>query len=107
VVNEVSRIGQTLHPELGEELSLIGLDGFVEEVIQDNPQNKSSRFNDVKRQHRTQVDNLNEYIVRKGRELGIVETPADNELLMQILAYSGTKSACRSIQYSLWRITEN
>jgi ketopantoate reductase len=69
VVNEVSRIGQTLHPGLGEELSTIVLDGFVEEVIQDNLQNKASVFNNVKKEHRTQVDNLNEYIVRKGREL--------------------------------------
>jgi 2-dehydropantoate 2-reductase len=83
VVNEVSRIGQTLHPELGEELSPIGLDRFVEQVIQDNLQNKSSMFHDVKKQQRTEVDNLNGYIVRKGRKLGI-ETPANDELLLQI-----------------------
>jgi 2-dehydropantoate 2-reductase len=83
VVREVSQVGQALHPELGEHLAPGGLDQFVDQVIEENLQNMSSMFHDVQNGRRTEVDNLNGYIARKGRELGI-DTPANNELLLRI-----------------------
>jgi 2-dehydropantoate 2-reductase len=83
IVREVSQVGQALHPELEEQLSPVALDEFVEQVIQDNLQNKSSMFHDVKKRQRTEVDNINGYVVRKGREL-CIDTPGNNELLLRI-----------------------
>ena len=82
-VKEVSQVGQNLHPKLKEKLSPVALDKFVEEVIQDNLQNRSSMFHDVKKQQPTEINSLNGYIVQKGRYL-CLETPANYELLRRI-----------------------
>ena len=83
VVEEVSKVGRALRPDLKEQLSPMALDAFVEQVIQENQMNKSSMYHDVMKQQRTEVDNLNGYIVRKGDELGI-QTPGNRDLLSQI-----------------------
>ena len=83
VVKEVSEVGQALNPELCDQLSPAALDGFVEQVVQENLQNKSSMFYDVKKKQKTEVENLNGYIKKKGLKFSI-DTPANNELLDQI-----------------------
>jgi 2-dehydropantoate 2-reductase len=83
VVREVSLVGTALHPELELDLDQDLLDSFVEQVIQENSDNKSSMFRDVQNKQQTEIDQLNGYIVMKGNELGI-ETPANSELVSQI-----------------------
>lgn len=84
VVSEISSIARALNPHWPhEEVSATALDVFVEQVIQDNLKNRSSMYYDVKRGRRTEVDSLNGYVVRKGKELGIA-TPANETLLYSI-----------------------
>lgn len=59
------------------------LDAFVEQLIQENRENRSSMYYDLQRRRRSEVESLNGYVVRKGREAGI-ETPANEDLLQQI-----------------------
>lgn len=80
IVEEVSRVGTSLHPEMRQSLSPNSLDSFVEEVIQANLQNMSSMYHDVHNRRHTEVDNLNGYVVRKSNELGL-PSPANDELL--------------------------
>jgi 2-dehydropantoate 2-reductase len=83
-VHEVSQVAQALNPSsLASQLSPEALSGFVEQVIQENLDNKSSMYRDVQERRRTEIDNLNGYIVRKGAELNI-PTPANTELLQRI-----------------------
>jgi 2-dehydropantoate 2-reductase len=84
IVNEVSTVGSALHPELQEELGPSSLNSFVEQVIQANLLNQSSMARDIMKQQRTEVENLNGYIVRKSFELGLGPTPANEELLERI-----------------------
>ncbi len=84
VVSEVSNVARAFNPTWRQEdTSEKAMDAFVEQVIQDNIDNRSSMYRDVKRGRRTEVDSLNGYIVRKGKELGIA-TPANEELLLAI-----------------------
>lgn len=87
VVSEVSSVARAMNPtwpqQEQQELSEIALDSFVEQVIQDNLHNRSSMYHDVKRGRRTEVDSINGYIVRKGKEVGI-DAPANEELLLRI-----------------------
>jgi 2-dehydropantoate 2-reductase len=80
IVREVSRVGTLLHPEMSQALSPDSLDGFVEQVIQANWHNMSSMYHDVQNRRRTEVDNLNGYVVRKSHEMGL-SCPA-NEVLV-------------------------
>jgi 2-dehydropantoate 2-reductase len=82
-VHEVSEVAQALNPSLASQLSPEALDGFVEQVIQENLDNKSSMYHDVQERRRTEIDNLNGYIVRKGAELNI-PTPANAGLLQRV-----------------------
>jgi 2-dehydropantoate 2-reductase len=66
-------------------LSPEALRTFVEQVIRDNAENKSSMWHDVRLGRRTEVDNLNGHVVRKGQQLG-VDCPANEELWSQIRA---------------------
>lgn len=85
VVSEVSNVARALNPAWDPEwVSEGALDAFVEQVIQDNLDNRSSMYYDVLKGRRTEVDSLNGYVVRKGQELGI-DTPANQELLSRIL----------------------
>ena len=91
VVSEVSRVAQAMHPTChSDELSEGALDDFVERVIQDNLDNRSSMYHDLKRGRQTEVDSLNGYIVRKGQEFGI-DTPANEELLLRIREITDSK----------------
>jgi 2-dehydropantoate 2-reductase len=85
IVEEVSKVAIEMNPEMKNELSIQSLDQFVEQVIQENLQNKSSMYHDIRKGRRTEVDNLNGYIVRKITELGLSHSaPANEELLCRI-----------------------
>jgi 2-dehydropantoate 2-reductase len=80
IVKEVSIVGSMLHPEMEQSLRPESLDSFVEQVIQANLENRSSMFHDIHNQRRTEVDNLNGYVVRKSHEMGM-SAPANEELM--------------------------
>ncbi|KAL3922523.1 MAG: hypothetical protein SGARI_006434 [Bacillariaceae sp.] len=84
IVNEISTVGRALHPELEKDLRPSSLDQFVEQVIHANLLNQSSMARDIAKQQRTEVENLNGYIVRKSSELGVGSAPANKELLERI-----------------------
>jgi 2-dehydropantoate 2-reductase len=63
---------------------------FVLQVIQDTRDNKSSMYQDVLKNQRTEVDHLNGYVVRKGRELG-VDCPANEDMYQRIQEVQGGK----------------
>lgn len=65
-------------------LSLESLQEFVGQVIHDTSNNKSSMYQDVVMGHRTEIEQLNGYVVRKGRELG-VGCPANEDLVQRVL----------------------
>jgi 2-dehydropantoate 2-reductase len=84
VVDEVFQVGQAVDPSIEQNLkSPQVLDDFVEITIQDNLENTSSMHRDVQNQLRTEIENLNGYVVRKGRELGI-DCPANEYLCHRI-----------------------
>lgn len=86
VVSEVSQVAKALHPTWSESntnISEDAIDAFVEQVIQDNLHNRSSMYYDVKSGRRTEIDSLNGFIVRHGKNLGI-DTPANEELFHAI-----------------------
>ena len=93
VLEEVSQVAaqalhqdETLDAELGPQpLSPEALRAFVEQVICDNAENKSSMWHDVRLGQQTEVDNLNGFVVRKGQQLGL-DCPANEELWSQIRA---------------------
>lgn len=93
VLEEVSQVaaqalhqGETLDSYLvPQPLSPEALRAFVEQVIRENSENKSSMWHDVHLGRRTEVDNLNGYVVRKGQQLGL-DCPANEELWSQIRA---------------------
>eukprot|EP00545_Synedropsis_sp_CCMP1620_P000832 CAMPEP_0119005130 /NCGR_PEP_ID=MMETSP1176-20130426/1544_1 /TAXON_ID=265551 /ORGANISM="Synedropsis recta cf, Strain CCMP1620" /LENGTH=309 /DNA_ID=CAMNT_0006956903 /DNA_START=1 /DNA_END=927 /DNA_ORIENTATION=+ len=60
-LSQVSCYPQELRPDL--------LQGFVDQVIADTMDNKSSMLQDVLRKKRTEIDYLNGYVVKKGLEL--------------------------------------
>jgi 2-dehydropantoate 2-reductase len=84
LVQEVSDVGRALHPNLQEDLDPESLDGYVEEVIQANFNNKSSMHRDIQQKKRTEIENLNGYVVRKTAELQLGSAPANEELLRKI-----------------------
>lgn len=59
------------------------LRAYVDQVIADTAENKSSMLQDVLRQQRTEIDYLNGYVVRKGSELG-VPTPANKDVCARV-----------------------
>lgn len=86
VVSEVSKVAKALHPTWSDSennVSEDALDAFVEQLIQENLHNRSSMYYDVKRGRRTEIDSLNGFILRHGRNLGI-DTPANEELFHAI-----------------------
>ena len=86
LLHEVSEVAQACckNPDGLDELSLRQ---FVGQVIDDTKHNKSSMLQDVLHQKQTEIDHLNGYIVRKGREMGI-ECPENDDLLSRILEIS-------------------
>lgn len=84
VVNEVFQVGRAVDPFMAQAMeSTQVLDDFVEITIQDNLENTSSMHRDVQNQRRTEIENLNGYIVRKGLVFGI-DCPANEELCYRI-----------------------
>lgn len=65
-LSQVSGSPEKLRPDL--------LQSFVDQVILDTTENKSSMLQDVLRKKQTEIDYLNGYIVKKGLELGISTT---------------------------------
>lgn len=59
------------------------LRSFVQKVIQDTYHNKSSMLQDVTKKQKTEVEYLNGYVIKKGRELGI-DTPVNEEVCNRI-----------------------
>ena len=83
VVAEISEVAQIMNPSLADRLNPGALDRFVEQVIKDNLENKSSMYRDVVNGRKTEIENLNGYVVRKGAELEI-PTLANLELMERI-----------------------
>jgi 2-dehydropantoate 2-reductase len=89
VVKEILAVARALHPSWPETvLSETTLDDFVEQVIHDNLDSKSSMYYDLQQGRRTEVESLNGFIVRKATTMGI-ETPANRELLRKIQDLDG------------------
>ena len=65
--------------QVSEQLTFSALQSFVLDVITDTAHNKSSMLQDVIKRRPTEIQYLNGYVVRKGKECG-VDTPA-NQLL--------------------------
>jgi hypothetical protein len=86
---------------------------FVNQVIQETHTNRSSMLQDISYGRRTEIDHLNGYVVRKGRELK-AECPINEDICQRIQncskspserwtikAWSHTKSI--SVILHLWR----
>ncbi|KAG7341951.1 2-dehydropantoate 2-reductase [Nitzschia inconspicua] len=65
------------------EVNVNSLGNFVNQVIRDTSTNKSSMYQDIVHGHRTEIDHLNGYVVRKGRDLGI-QCPANEDIVQRI-----------------------
>ena len=52
-------------------------------MIEETRLNKSSMYQDILSKRQTEIDHLNGYIVRKGREVG-VECPANEDIYRRI-----------------------
>lgn len=72
---------QTEHSH--EKVDVDDLEKFVNQVIRDTSANKSSMYQDIANGQRTEIDHLNAYVVRKGRDLNI-ECPANEDLTFRI-----------------------
>jgi 2-dehydropantoate 2-reductase len=59
------------------------LRNFVVQVIEETRLNKSSMYQDILSKRQTEIDHLNGYIVRKGREVG-VECPTNEDIYHRI-----------------------
>ena len=66
-----------------ESPSAVELRNFVNQVIDDTRLNKSSMYQDILSKRQTEIDHLNGYIVRKGREVG-VECPTNEDIYHRI-----------------------
>ena len=70
-------------PATTTSLDEVALRQFVGQVIQDTRENKSSMLQDVLQNRKTEIDHLNNYIVKKGRSLGI-DCPVNEDLVARI-----------------------
>jgi 2-dehydropantoate 2-reductase len=59
------------------------LRGFVNQVIRETEANISSMYQDIIQSRRTEIDHLNGYVVRKGRDVNI-ECPINEEILQKV-----------------------
>lgn len=87
LLREVAQVAQACCAATGTHDHLLDegtLRQFVGQVIQDTKDNRSSMLQDVLNQKPTEIEHLNNYIVRKGRELGI-ECPENEDLVSRIL----------------------
>ena len=66
------------------------LRSFVEKVIKDTFHNKSSMLQDVTKKQNTEIDYLNGFVVKMGKQLGI-DTPANSEMCRRIHDLSSSK----------------
>jgi ketopantoate reductase len=80
-------------PPPGEAVTV--LRDFVAQVIRDTRDNKSSMYQDIIRGQKTEIEHLNGYVVRKGRELGL-ECPANEDLHQRIRELEGVCSLSSS-----------
>jgi 2-dehydropantoate 2-reductase len=60
------------------------LRGFVNQVIWETKANKSSMYQDIIQGQRTEIDHLNGYVLRKGRDWNI-ECPINEEILQRVM----------------------
>ena len=81
ILKELSWVARCNNQDVCEE----SLRTFVTQVIQDTRNNKSSMLQDVLKKQQTEVDHLNGYVVRKGREYGI-ECPTNDDVCRRIQA---------------------
>lgn len=86
LLREVSMVAQALYPDMSSSLTYESLDHFVETVVQRNFHNTTSMYQDVRvrQQMDTEIDCLNGFVMRKGKELQI-PTPVNEDLTNQIL----------------------
>jgi 2-dehydropantoate 2-reductase len=67
------------------QVNVPGLRYYVDQVIADTKLNKSSMLQDIENGRKTEIDYLNGYIIKKGKQLGI-PTPANNHVYERIQA---------------------
>lgn len=90
IIKEVSQIALKdafdcgLSDELVEELGYGSLSSFVNNVIRDTANNKSSMLQDVLAERETEINYLNGYVARIGRERFGVECPFNEEMVKRI-----------------------
>jgi 2-dehydropantoate 2-reductase len=74
------------HPEMNatQAPSVDILREFVDQVIQDTRANKSSMYQDILLNRRPEIDHLNGYIVKKGREVGL-DCPMNQDICHSIM----------------------
>jgi 2-dehydropantoate 2-reductase len=86
ILTEILKVMTTLHVGESGDMQNFDVDvlrDFVNQVIQDTSANRSSMYQDVVQGHPTEIDHLNGYVVRKGRDLKI-ECPANEDILQRV-----------------------
>ncbi len=83
ILQEVAQVAES-YAGSKNGLDEVSLRQFVGQVILDTKDNKSSMLQDVLQEKRTEIDHLNNYIVQKGRSLGL-ECPANEDVVSRIL----------------------
>lgn len=90
IIQELSNVA--LHmcdQDQSTQLTPDSLTVFVDRVIQDTLANKSSMYQDILRQQPTEIDFLNGYVAKLGKERNI-STPANQEMCDRIQALTGS-----------------
>jgi len=85
IVREVSMVAMKVCPsqDLQSSLSYGALRFFVDQVCEDTFHNRSSMLQDVTKRQPTEIQYLNGYVSKLGKDLGI-DTPANDELYRRI-----------------------
>lgn len=90
LLREVSQVAKASMGEDRIDFDQDKLRVFVQDVIHATGENKSSMLQDILLGKRTEIDHLNDYIVRKGRALGL-ECAANEDIVSRIRELSSNE----------------
>jgi len=90
IIQEISHVASHVYGGTQVQLQPDILATFVDQVIQGTLDNKSSMYQDILRKQPTEIDFLNGYIVRLGKE-GNIPTPANQEICDSIFALTANR----------------